>query len=102
MSKYIQATQFRVKEGRLEDARAQLRRVAEAYREAGNEVRFYLHIGGGLSGDAMMTVEFPDGTAWLSTIEDPRLMELRERMNDADWPMLPATSSIWQELEPQD
>lgn len=98
MGKYVQATTFRVKEGQLDDATAELRKWIDGYAAIGAEATIYMQVGGGTSGEAMIGVEFPDGDTWMKVLEDPRLTGARARMTEKDWPFEPASTSVWQEL----
>ena len=99
MTKYVQATSFRVKEGKLEAATEEIRRWVSGYRDIGCEVAMYVQVGAGDTGAVLTSVTFPDGETWLKSIEDPRMLEARARMTEPDWPFSEQGSTVWQELE---
>ena len=101
MSKYVQATRFRVKEGQLDAAQAELQRWMAGFKEVGAEMTIYLQVGGP-TGEAMVSVEYPDGETWLKVQEDPRLLEARRAMTEPSWPFAELNSTLWQELAADD
>jgi hypothetical protein len=97
MPKYVQASTFRIKDDMLAAAREEIGRWVAGYAEIGVTATFYVGVGGG-SGEALVSVEFPDGATWLKTIEDPRLREARERMTESSFPIEQISSTVWQEV----
>ncbi len=101
MGKYVQATRFRVKEGKLAEAEEEIQRWMKGYDDVGAEASVYVQVGG-TTGEAMISVEFPDGETWLKVLDDPRLLEARRRMTEASWPFEHLTTSVWQHLTTED
>lgn len=99
MPAFVHTIALKPKPGRLEDARAEIGRMAATVEaEAGAKVRMMLSMAGDTN-QGTLVIEFESGEAWATFMQSDTVREARTSRFNEDFPFTVERTSVYQEIE---